>query len=163
MHLPSRISWQCSMARCSRKQRFSCMASSVGYISASATSVRKPSEPRFTPRIGMFALASARAAASSVPSPPSTMANAGLRCAASSRSTASNPGTCAAVCLSTMMAYPCACNHSPKRTITGANSTGPGLEKMATSFSGLAIIAGAQRPRATEIRDCLRRPKSASL
>src|ERR1039458_9266507 len=55
-----------------------------------ATSVRKPSPPRFTPRIGIPFAATRRATPSRVPSPPSTTIRS-ARSASSRRSTASAP------------------------------------------------------------------------
>jgi len=91
--LSSRRSTACIISRVSMLAWLVHQASSVPKRSDSGTSVRKPSDPRLTDRIGVLVSANDRAAAIRVPSPPSTITRFGLRSGSSGRGTPLAPGT----------------------------------------------------------------------
>ena len=106
-------------------------ACSVAYRSASGTSVRNPSDPRFTLSSGTFVCANARAAANNVPSPPSTTARSGLRAGIFARANPSPSERYAALSWSRRQLHP--------RSASQARSSGRIVSSSA--FCGFEIIA----------------------
>src|ERR1041385_1648262 len=133
-HLPWRITLQRSIGRRLISQRPASTSVSACSISSCFTSVKKPREPRLTPRMGISACATQRAVESSVPSPPRTMTKSGATRARSSRSAGSQSEQNSRVDASPVIAYPCLRSQPVTWTATWPSSGLPCLEIMDAFF-----------------------------